>query len=264
MNTTLKWRLGAGLAVLLVAIGGAQAWRMSRPQGPGPGFISGNGRVEATEIEIATRMPGRVVEVLVDEGDMVARGQVVARMDPQPLLAARGEAVARERQARDAVAGALAAQAMRRGDAAAAGAVVVQRLSELDAAERRLRRSTTLAEAGAAPSQELDDDAARVQGARAAVAAAFRFRRGLPALLRVAFPQQLHAGDAGGHGEEFRADVDDPAQKDLPALHGGLPARHPGERVPRQPPGGALHIPHVPREGAELPVRRRDGAGSGG
>ncbi len=170
-KTTMK-RLAAGLAVLLLTAGAAQAWRMTHRQGPGAGFVSGNGRIEATEIDIATKLPGRVAQVLVDEGDVVRAGQVVARMDPGSLRAQKVESLAREQQARDAVAGAQAQLAMRRSDLAAAGAVVAQRASELDAARRRLTRSEILARDGAASLQELDDDRARVDGIAAALNAA--------------------------------------------------------------------------------------------
>ncbi|MET0983537.1 MAG: HlyD family efflux transporter periplasmic adaptor subunit [Telluria sp.] len=166
-------RLAIGAAVLLVAAAGAFfAWRGARPQGPGPGFVSGNGRIEAVEVDIATRQPGRIADILVDEGDMVRAGQVVARMELLSLQAQRTESVAREQQARDLVAGAEAQLAMRRSDEAAARALVVQRRSELDAAERRLARSVALAAEGATAAQELDDDRARVLGAAAAVEAA--------------------------------------------------------------------------------------------
>jgi HlyD family secretion protein len=171
-NTTLTKRLLAGLAVLLLAGAGAYAWKLSRPQGPGPGFVSGNGRIEAVEIDIAARLPGRVADVLVEEGDLVRAGQVLARMDDAALRARKNESLAREQQARDAVAGAEAQLAMRRSDQAAAVAVRTQRESELDAARRRLARSTVLARAGAASLQDLDDDRARVDGVRAALAAA--------------------------------------------------------------------------------------------
>ncbi|VXB98925.1 HlyD family secretion protein [Massilia sp. 9I] len=166
------WRAGGVLLVLALAIGGTQAWRRSQPQGPGPSFVSGNGRIEATEVDIATKSPGRLREVLVDEGDLVRAGQVLARMDLQSLQAQRDEARAREQQARDAVAGALAQLAMRRSDEAAAGAVVLQRQAELDATARRLKRATTLAAAGAVAVQELDDSEARMRGAEAALSAA--------------------------------------------------------------------------------------------
>ena len=169
---TLSWRLAALLLAVLAAFGAVQGWRVWRPQQTNAGLVSGNGRVEATEIDIAARAPGRVARILVDEGDLVSAGQVLATMDLPALRAERGEALARERQARDAVAAAEVEVAMRLSDAAAAAAVLAQRISELDAAGRRLRRSTTLAAAGATASQELDDDTARVRGAEAGVNAA--------------------------------------------------------------------------------------------
>lgn len=172
MSKTLMKRIAAGLAVLLLAAGGAQAWRMSRQQGPGPGFVSGNGRIEAVDIDIATKLPGRVTEVLVDEGDVVRAGQVLARMDASSLHAQKSESLAREQQARDAVAGAQAQLAMRRSDLAAAAALMAQRETELDAARRRLARSTVLSRAGAASLQELDDDRARTAGVEATLRAA--------------------------------------------------------------------------------------------
>lgn len=183
MNKKLAWRGGAGALVMLAVLGAAHAWRLGRDDGPGPGFVAGNGRIEAIEIDIATKTAGRLAEVLVDEGDVVVAGQVVARMDVQALRAQRDEAVARAQQARDAIAETQAQAAARRGDEAAAAAVVVQRTSERDAAERRLRRAATLAAAGAMPFQELDDDQARLHGAQAAIVAA----RAQQAAARAAF-----------------------------------------------------------------------------
>ena len=51
------------------------------------GIVSGNGRLEAEEIDIETKFAGRVAELLVDEGDMVSPGQTVARMDTRDLEA---------------------------------------------------------------------------------------------------------------------------------------------------------------------------------
>jgi HlyD family secretion protein len=172
LRPRLARSVAAGVGVLLAAAAALLTWRGARPEGPGPGFVSGNGRIEAIEVDIATRQPGRIAEILVDEGDMGQAGQVVARMDLLSLQAQRAESVAREQQARDLVAGAAAQLAMRRSDEAAAGALVVQRRSELDAAERRLARSAALAADGATAAQELDDDRARVHGIAAAVDAA--------------------------------------------------------------------------------------------
>ncbi len=47
------------------------------------GFALGNGRIEAIEVQVASKLPGRVAEVLVREGDMVTAGQrrMVRRRD---------------------------------------------------------------------------------------------------------------------------------------------------------------------------------------
>jgi len=45
------------------------------------GFAKGNGRIEAKEVDIATKYAGRVAEVGVEEGDAVRCGQVLARLD---------------------------------------------------------------------------------------------------------------------------------------------------------------------------------------
>jgi HlyD family secretion protein len=77
-----KERWWAGAVILAVAIaGGVFIWlRFQQPALP-EGFASGNGRIEATEIDVATQWAGRVKEVLASEGDLVDADQVVARMD---------------------------------------------------------------------------------------------------------------------------------------------------------------------------------------
>ena len=208
MRKSIVTRVVAGIAVLALAAGAVFAWRHGRPREPGPGFVSGNGRIEAIEVDIATKMPGRVAEVLVDEGDLVRAGQVVARMDLQSLRAQRQEAEAAAQQARDAVSGALAQLAMRRSDEAAAAALVVQRESELDAARRRLARSKTLAAHGAAALQELDDDRAREGASAAAVAAARAQRAAAHAAVEAAAAQVVGARSAVATAEATTARID--------------------------------------------------------
>src|SRR5271165_138964 len=57
-----------GFVVLLALAGGGYfAWLKLRPPGLPEGFASGNGRIEATEIDIDAKIPGRIQDVLVDE-----------------------------------------------------------------------------------------------------------------------------------------------------------------------------------------------------
>ncbi|ROH93606.1 HlyD family efflux transporter periplasmic adaptor subunit [Stagnimonas aquatica] len=165
-------KLLALVALVVLAAIAYYGWSRLRQQGPGEGFISGNGRIEATEVDLATKLGGRVEAVLVNEGDFVQAGQVLARMQVDVLEAQRDEALAHRQQALDAVASAEAQVAVRESDALAAQAVVALRAAELDAARRRLARSESLSAEGAASIQELDDDRARVRGAEAALTAA--------------------------------------------------------------------------------------------
>lgn len=170
MNSSVK-RWLAPAALLVVAIVAWLAWNAGRDQGPGPGFVQGNGRIEATEIDVATKLAGRLAEVTVLEGAFVEAGDVLARMDVASLDAARAEAVARRAQAEQAVATAQAQVVLRESELRAAQAQVQLRESDLDAARRRLARSTQLAADGAASQQELDDDRSRVRSAEAALTA---------------------------------------------------------------------------------------------
>lgn len=163
--------LAAALAVILAG-GAAYAWLRLHQSGPGEGFASGNGRIEATEVDVATKLAGRVDAMLVNEGDFVSAGQPLARMQVLSLQAQRDEAQARQQQSVEAVASAEAQVAVRESDHQAALAQLAQRESELDAARRRLARSEVLVKEGASSLQEVDDDRARVVGMQAAVTAA--------------------------------------------------------------------------------------------
>ena len=85
-----RLRIGAGLAALVAAIA-AVLWFSLRPAGPGPAFVSGNGRIEATEIDVATKLAGRLQDMLVNEGDFVTAGQPLARMQTDVLDAQLAE-----------------------------------------------------------------------------------------------------------------------------------------------------------------------------
>jgi len=136
------------------------------------GLASGNGRIEATEIDVAAKTAGRVKEILVREGDFVKAGQVVALMDTDVLEAQLREAEAKLQQAQSDVATARSQMVQRESEKVAALAVVRQREAELGVAKKRLARSSTLAAEGATSQQEADDDRASVQSSSAAVAAA--------------------------------------------------------------------------------------------
>lgn len=73
--------------IALLALLGFAVWTVFfKPAGlPPEGFARGNGRIEADLIDISPRLPGRVMEVKVREGDRVHPGDVLAVMDTTEL-----------------------------------------------------------------------------------------------------------------------------------------------------------------------------------
>lgn len=209
-----KWLIPI-LVIAALAAAALVAWQMLRPKGPGKGFVNGNGRLEATEIDVAAKLAGRVEDILVNEGDFVTAGQTLAHMQVQTLEAQRDEAAARLQQAITAVASAEAQVAMRESDKQAVLALVTQRESESDAARRRLVRSETLTREGAASAQELDDDRARLRSTQAAIAAAKAQVGAAQAAIVAARTQVVSAQSAITAVEatvtRIKADIDDSA-----------------------------------------------------
>lgn len=170
LNTTKAWTLAA-LAALLAA-GGWWAWqRQGAGQDP-EGFISGNGRVEATEVAIAAKMPGRVQDILVDEGDKVQAGQLLARIDASAMQAQLQQALAQVADAQSKQVSAQALVAKTRADLVTAQAVLRQRQGEREMARKTLARTQALLADRAISQQQVDEDRTRVNSTEAAVAVA--------------------------------------------------------------------------------------------
>lgn len=155
----LRFSVGL-LAILLVAGGGGiYWWKHAHSQLPA-GISFGNGRLEADEIDISTKFPGRIAEIRAEIGDMVTAGQVVARMDTRDLQESLKKSQAQAAQARHAVEEAnanleqqrtqqtLAAQELDRTQALlkngwATKEVFDQRKQALDAANAALNAATS-------------------------------------------------------------------------------------------------------------------------
>jgi len=151
-------RLFAGaLLVLLAAAGGFGYWKSLHDRLP-EGLGMGNGRLEATEVQIASKTPGRLAEVLVNEGDKVTQGQLLARLDTRTLEAQRNQAEAEVLRARE--------------NFAAAQANVQLRQSELLLAGQELKRFRELSQRGFASGQVIDQQQARYDTSTAALTAA--------------------------------------------------------------------------------------------
>jgi HlyD family secretion protein len=141
------------IAAAVVVIGAGVAWWiLSKPKLP-PGFASGNGRLEATQVDIAAKFAGRLKTVEANEGDTIERGQVVATIDTEPLEAQLRAAQAQIREAQD--------------NMRTAQAQVKVKKAQLDYAEKQYKRSKQLVTSGAVSGQEAEADLASAEAARA-------------------------------------------------------------------------------------------------
>jgi len=129
-----------------------------RPAGLPAGFASGNGRLEAIEVDVATKVAGRLAELVPREGDTVLAGAVVARLDADDLRAQLRAAEAQVVQARRAV------------DETRAG--VRKSASDASLAGKSLKRSEELVGRGFISRSKLDTDQTGLEGAQAGLAQA--------------------------------------------------------------------------------------------
>jgi HlyD family secretion protein len=196
-----------------MAIAALLAWQFLQGKGDSPGITGANGRIEATEIDVAAKYAGRIKAIAVDEGDFVTAGQVVAQMDTEVLQAQLREAGAQVQKAQSAIATARSTLSQRQSEKAATQAVVVQRQAEFNAARKRSARSLALAEKAAVSHQEADDDLARVQSYDAAISAARAQVAAAEAAITTARSQVLEAQSAVEAAkatvERIRADIAD-------------------------------------------------------
>ena len=89
----------------LLAVAAIVAWWLLRPAGVPEGFAVSNGRIEATEVDIASKIAGRIDTILVKEGQFVREGEVLAKMDTRVLQEQRMEAIAQSTKCRCSRAG---------------------------------------------------------------------------------------------------------------------------------------------------------------
>jgi len=134
------------------------------------GRIRASGHIEATEVHLAAKVGGRLLEAPLEEGDPVRAGELVARLETvdadHRLAQARAQVEAADAQLRLLLAGTRAEDLRRAEDQLA------QAQAELDAAVRDLARLEGLAERGTATEKARDDARTRRDVAERAVAAA--------------------------------------------------------------------------------------------
>ena len=68
-----------------------QFWQNRNPQGP---QIPISGNIEATTVDVSFKIPGKIEQLLIEEGDLVKTGHLVAALEHKDLLAQKAKAEA--------------------------------------------------------------------------------------------------------------------------------------------------------------------------
>jgi len=145
------------LGAVVLAGAGFAFWKQRQASALPEGIFGINGRVEATQVDIATKIAGRVIEIKFREGDMVALGDVYALLDKEEIEAQLRQSEAQAELARRTLAKAEA-------DAEA-------RNADLILAQQNLRRTATLLQQGWETREKLDQRTQQLNSAIAALAA---------------------------------------------------------------------------------------------
>ena len=147
-------------------------WKYFSKPGLPEGFAGGNGRLEANQVFVSTKYPGRIAEILFDEGDTLEAGQVVARMDTTALEAqlreAQAQIVAAEGNVKAAEGNVKSAQDNRK----VALAQVAAKQAEYTYASRQYERSRELVPRGAVSTREAELDLSTMATTNAQLAGA--------------------------------------------------------------------------------------------
>jgi HlyD family secretion protein len=158
--------------LVLVAVTAVGIWAFVRTwrqvAKPVPAIVQG--QIEATEVDVSAKIPGRLDTVTVREGDVVAKGDVIATLDSPEIQAKLAQATAARRAAsaqRD-----KAVHGARQEDIRAAEATWMRAKGAAELAEKTFRRIERLAKDGVVPAQRRDEAETGWKTSRDAEAAA--------------------------------------------------------------------------------------------
>ncbi|MBU3666290.1 MAG: HlyD family efflux transporter periplasmic adaptor subunit [Chthoniobacterales bacterium] len=137
----LKWIVLIVVVAAAAGFFGYQHWKSQRYAVP-KGISYGNGRIEAKLVDVVAKDALRVKEILVDEGNLVKPGQVLARLDANTFEAELLEANSKVVSAQERV--------------ATANFAVVKQKSILDNAQLEYDRTKKLVEGKVISQREFD------------------------------------------------------------------------------------------------------------
>lgn len=130
------------------------------------------GRAESKEVDVNSKIPGRVTTLLVKEGDLVEKGQLLARIDNRDIIAKTNQAKAgvdalQSQLAQSATVTSLQDQTLQ-ASLASAKAQLANAQTNLSLTEKDVNRYNELAASGAVSEQIVDSYRAKYQSAQAA------------------------------------------------------------------------------------------------
>lgn len=165
MRMQPKTLAGGAAALAVVGFLGYGLWRASQPA---PEVFQG--QMEARETDVAAKVPGRIAELLVKEGDVVQVGTPLMRMDSPEVNAKLAQATAAQ-EAAQAVA--AKAQAGARPQEVEMARMNWQRaVAAAELAQVSFQRVENLAKEGLVPAQKRDEAEANFKASRDAATAA--------------------------------------------------------------------------------------------
>jgi HlyD family secretion protein len=177
------------------------------------------GTVDANEVVVSSRIPGRIQTLTVDEGDDVKAGQLIATIDSQDLAAARQAAEATASSQRYKLMGATDTERQTLGGTSSqvtnaeaqlrsAQATLVQAQAQYEHQDADTSRTVALAAQGIMSYQSRDEAATALQAAKAAVDSARANVAAAEASLKVATANTIQAQAAAKTVSATRGDME--------------------------------------------------------
>ena len=154
----MKKLIWALVLIGLVGVGSAAAWRrwkLSQASALPTGIVSGNGRIESVQVDVAAKYGGRIKEILAREGDLVEEGQVLVKMDTSELDAELEKDKSKLAESQQA--------------AAEVKTEITKDESQLNLADVEFKRTKTLLEKKTVSREEYDRYRTRLETAKASL-----------------------------------------------------------------------------------------------
>jgi HlyD family secretion protein len=176
------------------------------------------GIVDANEVVISSRIPGRIQSLTVDEGDSVTAGELIATIQSDDLAAARNAAEAAAASQRFKLQGTQDTQRQTQGGTTSqvanaeaqlrvSQAALIQAQAQYEHQDADSKRTIALAQQGVMSEQSSDEARTSLSAAQAAVDSARQSVSAAQASLKVAVANTIQAQAAAKNVSSTRSDV---------------------------------------------------------